>query len=228
MSKTIKMSFFSAALLLFMSLITSCTESDDVTLESTQDYVFESIDALEAQGKIGRLGCYEFVFPVTVNFPDASSASADSYEALGQIISEWKESNPDAEEKPGLEFPVELTTDEGEIVTVESREELGQLRKECRREHRKGKGPRRFFKRACFDLVYPVSIEFPNGSILEATSQSTLKNAIRAWKKSTDGSNGRPMLVYPVTVEYEDGTQTTVNDRDELKALKDTCEAEGE
>jgi len=214
MFKTIKMSLFASSLFLLMSLMTSCSDSDEPTLESTQEYVVASIDALEAQGKIGRLGCYEFVFPVTVNLPDESAGSADSYEALRSIISDWKEANPDAETKPALEFPVELTSEEGEVISVESREELRQIRNECRR--------------ACFDLVYPVSIEFPNGSVLEATSQNTLKSALRAWKRSTDGSNGRPMLVFPITVEYEDGTQVEVESREALKELKDTCEVEGE
>lgn len=231
MSKTIKMSLYSAALVLFMSLITSCTESDEPTLVSTQEFVVKSLDSLESEGKVGRLGCYEFVFPITIDFADGTSATVESYNEGRETIGAWKEANPDAEERPTLAYPVELTTEEGELISVESREELGQLRRECRREFRRDRRERirNFFRRACFSLAYPISVEFPNGSVLEAANAQTLKVALREWKQANPGAQeDKPTLIYPITVEYDDGTQTSVNSKEELIALKDTCEAEGE
>ena len=34
----------------------------------------------------------------------------------------------------------------------------------------------------------------------------------------------RPTLVFPITVEYEDGTQVEVANKDELIALKEACQ----
>ncbi len=229
MFKTIKFSFLSVVLFFGLSLMISCSDSEEVSLESVQDFVVASIDDLESQGKIGRLGCYEFVFPITINFPDDTSTSSEDYDMLRESISAWKEANPDAEERPSLAFPIELTTENGEVVSVESREALIELRRECKRDFiRSRNNIRRFVRRACFDLVYPISIEFSDGSIVEASSQAALKRALRAWKRRAGERAERPSLIFPITVEFEDGTQVTVNDRVELVALKDSCEEEGE
>jgi len=124
-----------------------------------------------------------------------------------------------------------LTTEEGEVLSVESQEELRDLKIECRRAFRRDRENRirNFFRRACFDVVFPVTVEFPNGSVLEAATPATFKVALREWKEANPGrQEERPTLVYPLTVEFEDGTQTSVNSVDEIRALKDTCEAEGE
>jgi len=227
MNYLLKICFAVFASLLVASLMTSCSDTDE--LINVEDFVGEAVFSMESQGKIGKFGCNDFVFPITVIFPDESSANVEDYESLRATITTWKEANPESEDKPTLSFPLEVTTEDGEVVSVADREELGALRRACRRSHHDGKWRRgRGLRNACFDPVFPLTIEFPNGSILEAATPRTLKNALRAWRRAVDNPQGRPMLVFPITVEYEDGTQVEVESKEALKELKDQCEQDGE
>lgn len=209
--------FFSVALL------SSCSQEDE--LESIENFVDDAVESLEREGKFGKRGCFEFVFPISINFPDESSQSVDGYASLKTSIKTWKEANPDAEEKPSLAFPLEILGDDGTATTISDREELSALRKECRREHYNGKRKiRRFFRTACFKPVFPLSVEFPNGSVLEAANAQTLKTVLREWKENVENPDGRPQIVFPIEVVYEDGTTAEVADKEALKALKDTCD----
>ena len=226
-NRILKFCFLAFVAIGTMSLITSCSDTEE-NLVNVDNFVGEAVFGLRAEGKIGARGCYEFVFPITINFPDETSVSVDDYDALRSTIRTWKEDNPEAEERPTLGYPIELMTEEGELVSVNSKEELKELRRACRRAHFDGRWrPGRFFKRACFEPVFPISVEFPNGSVLEAGTPDELKSAIREWYQAQDGPiDEKPSVVYPITVEFEDGSQVEVGSREELVALKDECDTE--
>lgn len=229
MNYLVKFLFAVLSLSLVGGLVTSCSDTDDFELLNVEDYVDDSIHEMESLGKIGKRGCNEFIFPISVDFPDGTSSSVDDYETLKETIKEWKESNPEADEKPSLAFPIEVMTEDGELITVADREELKELRRACRRSHFDGpRRARRFFRTACFKPVFPISVEFPNGSIFEAANRGSLKAALRAWKESAGETDEKPSVVYPITVEYEDGTQVEAASREELKALKDECDQDDE
>lgn len=225
--------FSTVALLAFvmLSLVTSCSDSDDSDLISIEEFVGDSIDFMEAQGKIGRGGCYEFIFPISINFADGSTAELADYSSLRIVLKTWKENNPDAdkEDRPSLAFPLEIMAEDGSVISVADKDELKELRKECRRDHFDNpRRVRRFFRTACFDVVFPVTLVFPNGSVLEAATPGALKTAIRAWKKNVERPvTDHPRVAFPITVEYEDGTQVEAESKEALKELKDQC-ADGE
>ena len=224
MNSFLKLSFVIFLAFVSAGLMTSCSDTDE-SLVSVEDFVGASVFSLESQGKIGRGGCFEFVFPVTIILPDGESASVEDYDSLKETIKAWKEANPDSEERPTFGFPLEVTSEDGDIASIADLDELKELRKTCRRQRHDGRwSPGRKFKDACFDIVYPLTISFPNGSQLEAANAVTLKEAIRAWKETVENPEGRPMLVFPITVSYEDGTEVSVADREALKDLKDQCD----
>lgn len=229
MNYVLKFLNFAVLAFVMLGLVTSCADSDDAQLLSTEEFVGATIDGMEAQGKIGRGGCYEFVFPISINFEDGSTAELADYASLRVVLKTWRENNPDAENKPTLSFPLEVMDEDGSLISVADKDELKELRKECRRGH--FDNPRRirkFFRTACFDVVYPVTLEFPNGSTLEAATPGALKTAIRAWRQSVERPvEDHPSVVFPITVEYEDGTQVEAASKEALKELKDQC-ADGE
>ena len=207
-----------------MALLTSCSEEAN-EIESVENFVDDAVESLERAGKFGKRGCFEFVFPISIDFPDESSSTVEDYATLKTTIKEWKEANPEAEEKPSLAFPLEILGEDGTATTVASQEELLELRKECRRTHFDGKRKiRRFFRSACFKPVFPLSVEFPNGTIVEAANATTLKTVLREWKENVENPDGRPQVIFPIEVEYTDGTIVEVADKEALKALKDTCD----
>lgn len=216
--------------LMTIGLFTSCEKDSDLTTSvvDIDNYVDSTMYDMQRNANCGRFGCYELVFPITLNFPDGTSAEVDSYEDLRETLYAWKEANPEAGERPVLAFPIDLLTEDGEVVTVENREELGELRRACRRDYWRNHGPRGHRNRPmfCFKPVYPLSLTFPDGTITEVEDFREMKEILRTWKSENRDAEGRPKFVFPMEVEYEDGTTATVESPADIRALKEEC-AEG-
>ncbi|MFT4566093.1 MAG: hypothetical protein ACI9FN_001047 [Saprospiraceae bacterium] len=200
--------------------LTSCSDDLDSSQEEViGNFIDASIDGIDRKCRTGHRGCFEFVFPITVTFADETTASPESYEDLRDAVKAWKESNPDATERPDISFPIEITTGDGEVVSLADADELKEIAKECKITMRQG---RRAF-RNCFHLVFPVSIEFADESVLTAETKVALKTALRAWKAANPDGGERPTLVYPITIEYEDETTEEVASKEDLQAIKEAC-----
>jgi len=200
---------------------TSCNQ--DLDLTDVDNFTDSAVDGLQ-RGVVGKNHCLEFIFPVTIAFVDESTASVESYENLHETVSAWFESNDvekSRENKPELVFPVQVVNQEGEVIDVEDDEALRALKSECPREGRgdKGRGGKGY---KCFSLVFPVSLDIA-GEITSFEDHETFKSAIRAYKEEFGRDADRPELVFPVTVEYDDGTQVEVASQEEMQALKEDC-----
>lgn len=223
--KSLKLaSLFSLAIGLTF-LFSACEKGDSVLSDDTVEYTTQAIFEIQERGGCGRGGCFEFVFPLVIEFPDGTTAEAEDYDGLRTIISDWKEANPDAEERPSLSFPLEVISEEGEVITIDSQVDLLRVRRECRRNF--GNRPHHGRGESCFRLVYPVTITFPDETTAIVDSRRELKIAVRAWKRNNRESEERPMLTYPVQVEMEDGTIVDVASKEDLQALKASCSEEG-
>ena len=167
--------------LISVSLFTSCSKDEIITTDSEViwNYTDEAMFSLQERGNLGRNGCFELVFPITIAFPDASTQEVDSYETLRDAIFAWKEANPDATDRPSFEFPVEVLSEEGEVISVADEAELRDLGRECRRNFFGQNGHRGHRHRCnpCFDLVFPLSIAFPDGTTLEVADRADMKDA---------------------------------------------------
>lgn len=207
------------ALAIFATLFTACEKESVLSDEIVQNFVNESVEAVERSGNIGRAGCFEFVFPISITFPDGSTSSIEDYETLRATVKDWKENNPDAEEKPSLAFPLEVVGEDGAVITVDSKEGLKELKQTCRRNGKKNHGKRD----RCFEMVFPLSIVFPDGTTTDYADRMALKTAIRAWKDANPDAEERPMLAFPLDITLEDGTTLTINSSEELQTQKESC-----
>ena len=125
---------------------------------------------------------------------------------------------------PTLVFPIEVLTEDGEMLTVEDRAELAQLKMQCRKDFYGGRcrhGHHRGDR--CFELVFPITLILPDETTITASDRDDLKTQLRAWREANPDVEGRPTLQYPVTVQLEDESTVTVNSKDELKDLKESC-----
>ena len=78
------------------------------------------------------LSCFRIVFPVTVAFPDSTTAQATDQQSLRQLVHDWRQNNPGVHARPEIVFPVTviMTADSTQVV-LNSREELRQLKESC-------------------------------------------------------------------------------------------------
>lgn len=206
----------------------------DVTLEDGSVMTVEDHAGLralaadcEGPGRPNLRRCFDLVFPITVSFPDGTTAEAADAEALRTLLSEWHDSNPDAEDRPTFVFPIEVETRSGEIVTIEDAEAFRELLHRCHQLGQDcnghGDGPGNYFGGPCFHIVFPVTIEFPDGTTAEAADRAELHQLIREWRAENEGAEGRPTIAFPHDVELEDGTIVTVNSPEEVRALLEEC-----
>ncbi|MCB0688693.1 MAG: hypothetical protein KDC53_19275 [Saprospiraceae bacterium] len=219
--------------LLALAVLSACNKDDslssgDVTTDNIENYVDSVVNEMHERSGCGKFGCFEFVFPITIAFPDGTTTEVADYAALRDALHTYREENPDGE-RPTLSYPLDVMTQDGEVVTLASADELDQLRMQCadslrmeghRGGHRGGHGGHDMF---CFSVNFPLSIALPDGTTVEVADRVALKDALRSWKEDNPDSTDRPELVFPITVTMEDGTVVTVESKDDLKDLKDSC-----
>ena len=102
----------------------------------------------------GDWKCFDLVLPVTYVMPDGSTitVSSDDDDDWAEIKA-WYEANPDSEEKPALQYPVDISFEGREgstTLTVTNDEEMRNAYGRCG-------GGRDNNDRECFELVYPVT-----------------------------------------------------------------------
>ena len=165
----------------------------------------------------GDWKCFDLVLPVTYVMPDGSTitVSSDDEDDWVQLKS-WYDANPNSEEKPTLQYPVDISfeTRDGSItVTVTNDEEMRNAYLRC--------GGRDDDNRECFELVLPVSFVMPDGSTITVENDSGWVD-LRNWYETNPDSEGRPELQYPVDILFDDET-VTINNAEEMNMVKREC-----
>lgn len=161
--------------------------------------------------------CFELVYPVTYDMPDGSTLSGDN-ETVNNAIKAWYEANPDSEEKPALQYPVEVTFKENITKTIQNEEEMIAAKAYCEKEWKED------WDKECFELAYPLTFTMPDGSNVTGDDKEALHDALKAWYEANPASEEKPTLQYPLNIVFEDGTSTTMNSEEEIKAAAEDCE----
>jgi hypothetical protein len=82
----------------------------------------------------------------------------------------------------------------------------------------------------CFDFVYPITVELPDGNTLSANSMQELETIYEEWFQQNSTETLCPALSYPLQIVFgENGTIQTANNEEELIAIIFQCiENEGD
>lgn len=208
-------------------MLSSCEKDGDLTTSvvAVENFVDSTLFNMQRETSSGPFDCYELVFPVTVNLPDGTTAEVESHDELKETVRSWREANMDVRGRARFAFPFEVVNEEGEIITIDSRQDLFDLRRQCGRSLFDRRGPRGHGERPsfCFKPVFPFSVAFPDGTIEEVADVEALRTLRKEWRKEHSGPENRLKLVFPMEVEFEDGTRTTVESPEEVRELKASC-----
>ncbi len=168
--------------------------------------------------------CFKIAYPITFAMPDGSNIVTANEEDMWTQIKTWYEAHPDVEEKPTLQYPVDITygdeeNDEIKTVTVNNEEEMVKAKKACYDK-----------KEACFKLIFPYAFNMPDGTSITADNEENLWTAVKDWYEAHPDVVAEPMLTYPVNVIINDdwdddevGETITINTHEEMMALKTDC-----
>lgn len=239
MSKSIFKSLLLALIAGFVTFSACNTEdlsSDAIgNVEALTD---ESTFALEQRGNLGRHGCYDLVFPLSIVFSDGSRVLVTGQDSLRHAIRAWHIANGGTKhEKPDFAFPIQVIAEDGSIIDVADKAALSVLREACRKTHldslcrrdslHHGGFPKH--DTLCFTLVFPIQVTKADGTVITINNHEELKAQTKDEHKRGRG-HGRKhgltnqfQLVFPVTVKKSDGSTLTVNSKEEFKALREGC-----
>jgi len=168
-------------------------------------------------GDKGDWKCFDLVLPVTYVMPDGSTITVNNNDEDGwQEIKDWYDANPNSEEKPAIQYPVDISfeTREGSTTfTVTNDDEMRNAYQRC--------GGRDYDNEECLELVYPVTYLMPDGSTITVENGEGW-DPIKDWYDANPNAEGRPELQYPVDIVFDDETMT-INNAEEMNILKREC-----
>jgi len=205
-----KYSFF--GFLIFSILILVSCGNDNSNFEN--DKAFES--ELREGDVMSQKDCFEFEYPIGLVFPDGKVESINEEDEYYKVLKIWYKSNPKDKEKPGLEYPVNVIFKGEKTKTISNEKEMIDLKKYC--DDKDGKDDE-----ACFEMVYPLSYEMPDGVLITGENEDELNTAIKAWYEMNPDSKEKYRLVYPVDVLLKDGSTVTIENEAEMIELKKDC-----
>lgn len=154
--------------------------------------------------------CYQISFPVTVDLGNGVTETVASKEELAALIRNWAQNQRASLPRPEMVFPIDIVMNDGHIVTVTSARELAQITRDCLPERKK-----------CFEWVYPVTFELPDGRVVIETPREMRKFLLRYAKNGT--SDRLPQIHYPQEVTLPNGNVITLENNEDLKALLNRC-----
>jgi hypothetical protein len=163
-----------------------------------------------------RARCIQVVFPVTIEFPDGTTADVNDGTEAKEAIKAYYEANGKGE-RPQIQLPFAVESKDGEVITIESREEIKDLLKECARDRKYGQ------VRDCFTLVYPVNVVLPNGDVVEVLNKEEMKALLKGWRIKNRGAQKRPRLQLPFMLQTEDGELIEIQSKEDMKAAIEDC-----
>ena len=159
--------------------------------------------------------CFELVLPVTFVMPDVSSITVE--EENGYIaVRDWYENNSDSKEKPTLQYPINIIYRDGDTQTINNDEEMGSTKADCR----KWDDDKKDWD--CFRLVYPITFIMLDGSAISMQDEEDWME-LKSWYEVNPDIEERPILEYPVAINYRDGSTKTINNDEEMASVKEDC-----
>jgi len=228
------------ALMAGLIILPACN-TEDLSADAVGDLdalTDESTYALEQRGNLGKHGCYDLIFPLSIVFSDGSKVEVTSQDSLRNAIRAWHQAH-DAmkKEKPDFVYPIQVMAEDGSIIDVADKAALSALREACHKTYldsvcrrdslHHGGFPRH--DTLCFTLVFPVQVTKADGTVITITSLDDLKVQTRDEHKKgrghgiKHGLTNQLQLVFPVTVKKSDGSTITILSKEELKALREGC-----
>ena len=154
-----------------------------------------------------EIDCFDLVYPLTIVNPEGEVLTVDSENNLHEYIDQYYENcNSNDCGDFNLYYPLTVeyyseTNDQVQTLTINSEEELEALLNEyC---YDDGWDD----EETCGEIVYPVTVEAPNGEQFTANSEEEVYSFMEEWYSNncnTVECDDDFEVVYPITMEFED------------------------
>ena len=106
-------------------------DGDTQTINNDEEMGSTKVDCRKWDDEKKNWGCFRLVYPITFIMQDGSAISMIDKEDWIELKS-WYEENPDIEEKPALQYPVNIIYRAGDTKTINNDEEMASAKEDCR------------------------------------------------------------------------------------------------
>jgi len=168
--------------------------------------------------------CFTFDYPISLSDGNGNIVTVNDE-------SEWETVFENGGEYDYFEivFPLNVILTDGTAQTIEDEEGIEALYEDCF--GGQWEDPEdcdsTYIEELCFEFVYPINIELPDGSSVSVSDEENLFTTIYEFYEENPDSDEDPTLTYPIDVVLEDGTTATVNNEDELEEVFEECLGDG-
>ena len=167
--------------------------------------------------------CFQIEYPYIIQMPNGATYTIESEDDSDfEEIKNYYEQNSGMDERPFIVFPINITTNDGESVTINNEDDMKEAYRDCSRRDRDW-----VEDKECFVLVYPVTYIVPDGTTFEVVSDDEAGwDALKAWYEANPDSEAMPTLSYPVSITYrnEEGEDIVIiNNEEEMYTAKEEC-----
>ena len=160
-----------------------------------------------------EIDCFDLVYPLTIVNPEGEVLTVDSENNLHEYIDQYYENcNSNDCGDFNLYYPLTVeyyseTNDQVQTLTINSEEELEELLDEHCYNNDDDNGDGEDGLDTCGEIVYPVTVEAPNGDQFTGNSEEEIMTFIEEW--SSNNCNTMECdtdfeLVFPIIMEFED------------------------
>ena len=163
----------------------------------------------------GGFKCFELVLPITFIMPDGSSITVEDENGY-MAVRAWYGNNSDSKEKPTLQYLVNIIYRDGSTKTINNAEEMESTKADCR----KWDDDKKDWD--CFRLVYPITFILPDNSVILMADEKDWME-LKSWYEVNPDIEERPILEYPVEINYRNGDTKTLNNDEEMASAKEDC-----
>ena len=156
--------------------------------------------------------CFEIQFPIMVRVGD-TTYTFGSWEEADSVVYDLIEDLVEGEELDAeLVFPINLLVD-GEVVVINTEADLEAIEDDC------------YDEEDCFSIVFPMTLNFPDGSQQEVNSEDELDTAIDDWEKANPNNDDDDIVpTFPFDVINMDSVTVSVLNLEQLEKLEEECE----
>ena len=158
-----------------------------------------------------EIDCFDLVYPLTIVNPEGEVLTVDSENNLHEYIDQYYENcNSNDCGDFNLYYPLTVeyyseTNDQVQTLTINSEEELEELLDEHCYNNDNDDGEDGLD--TCGEIVYPITVEAPNGDQFTGNSEEEIMTFIEEWSSNNCNTMECDIdfeLVFPITMEFED------------------------
>lgn len=160
--------------------------------------------------------CFEIDYPITIIYADDTTQKINNDDEFRDAIIDWESNAMEGDQEPTLDYPIQITKEDGTAMTINNDASFEAVFDSCYDQYEHD------YLEECFEIEFPITL-ISGEDRLEINNTEELYAAIKAHEEAYPNDSIDITAVYPVTINYPDGTQKNITSDEEIEAAYEEC-----